>query len=46
MYPICKKQLGEKGATILYKVSDVGGGIKVATVIDPWSNAAGLIEEL
>jgi predicted enzyme related to lactoylglutathione lyase len=40
----CVKQLVEKGATILYKVSDVGGGIKVATVVDPWGNAVGLIE--
>ncbi len=40
----CVKQLVEKGAIILYKVNDVGGGIKVATVIDPWGNAVGLIE--
>ena len=40
----CVKQLVEKGATVLYQVSDVGGGIKVATVIDPWGNAVGLIE--
>jgi len=33
-----------EGATVLYPVSDVGGGIKVATVIDPWGNAVGLIE--
>jgi predicted enzyme related to lactoylglutathione lyase len=40
----CVKQLVAEGATILYNVSDVGGGIKVATVIDPWGNAVGLIE--
>ena len=40
----CVKKLIEKGATVLYKVADVGGGIKVATVIDPWGNAVGLIE--
>ncbi len=39
------EKLIEKGATILYKTSDVGGGIKVATLIDPWGNAVGLIEE-
>jgi len=40
----CVAKLVDKGASILYKVSDVGGGIKVATVIDPWGNAVGLIE--
>lgn len=40
----CLKTLVEKGATVLYPVNDVGGGIKVATVIDPWGNAVGLIE--
>ena len=40
----CIAKLIDKGATILHKVSDVGGGIKVATVIDPWGNAVGLIE--
>ena len=40
----CVKKLVVEGATILYAVSDVGGGIKVATVIDPWGNAVGLIE--
>jgi predicted enzyme related to lactoylglutathione lyase len=40
----CVKQLVEQGAGILHAVSDVGGGIKVATVIDPWGNAVGLIE--
>lgn len=41
----CMAILSEKGATILYPVTDVGGGIKVATIIDPWGNAVGLIEE-
>lgn len=36
--------LAEKGAGILHPVAEVGGGIKVATVIDPWGNAVGLIE--
>ena len=40
----CVKKLLDEGATILYPVSDVGGGIKVATVLDPWGNAVGLIE--
>jgi predicted enzyme related to lactoylglutathione lyase len=40
----CVKKLLAEGATVLYPVSDVGGGIKVATVIDPWGNAVGLIE--
>jgi predicted enzyme related to lactoylglutathione lyase len=40
----CVKKLVQQGATILYEISDVGGGIKVATVIDPWGNAVGLIE--
>ncbi len=41
---ICIKKLVNQGATVLYDTSDVGGGIKVATVIDPWGNAVGLIE--
>ena len=40
----CVKLLVEKGATVLADVADVGGGIQVATVIDPWGNAVGLIE--
>lgn len=40
----CIDRLIGMGATILHKVSDVGGGIKVATVIDPWGNAVGLIK--
>jgi len=41
----CVTQLTDSGATILYNIQDVGGGIKIATVIDPWGNAVGLIEE-
>jgi catechol 2,3-dioxygenase-like lactoylglutathione lyase family enzyme len=41
----CVEQLIKQGAVVLYKVANVGGGIKVATVIDPWGNAVGLIEE-
>lgn len=40
----CVATLIDKGAKILHQVSDVGGDIKVATVIDPWGNAVGLIE--
>jgi len=40
----CVQLLVEKGATILANVADVGGGIQVATLIDPWGNAVGLIE--
>jgi predicted enzyme related to lactoylglutathione lyase len=40
----CVKKLVEAGATILADTSEVGGGIKVATVLDPWGNAIGLIE--
>jgi len=40
----CVNRLVKQGATVLYETSDVGGGIKVATVIDPWGNAVGLIE--
>ena len=40
----CEQLLIEKGATILYPVAEVGGGIKVATLLDPWGNAVGLIE--
>ncbi len=41
---ICVKKSVAAGATILDDTSDVGGGIKVAIVIDPWGNAVGLIE--
>ena len=40
----CVKKLVAEGATVLEDTSDVGGGLKVATVIDPWGNAVGLIE--
>ena len=40
----CVIKLVAEGATVLYDTSDVGGGIKVATVLDPWGNAVGLIE--
>ena len=40
----CVKKLVAEGATVLYDTSNVGGSIKVATVIDPWGNAVGLIE--
>ena len=32
------------GATVVAAVQDVGGGIKVATVADPFGNLIGLIE--
>lgn len=32
------------GATVVAPVLDVGGDIKVATVVDPFSNSIGLIE--
>ena len=32
------------GAQIHSTVQDVGGGIRTATVLDPWGNAVGLIE--
>ena len=41
----CVQKLVDSGASVLYPVADVGGGIKVATVIDPWGNGVGLIEE-
>lgn len=31
------------GATVHEKPKDVGGGVRVATVIDPWGNPIGLI---
>jgi predicted enzyme related to lactoylglutathione lyase len=40
----CIKKIIEKGATIQSDVAEVGGGIKVATLLDPWGNAVGLIE--
>ncbi len=38
------KRLLELGATPFEDVQDVGEGIKVATVIDPFGNALGVIE--
>jgi predicted enzyme related to lactoylglutathione lyase len=38
------EQLRAAGATITHPLSEVGGGIKTATVNDPWGNAIGLIE--
>ncbi|HEX2684512.1 MAG TPA: VOC family protein [Ferruginibacter sp.] len=40
----CVRKLVAENATILQDTADVGGGIKVATLIDPWGNALGLIE--
>lgn len=40
----CVKKLVEHGAAIKDDVNDVGGGIKVAVVYDPFGNAVGLIE--
>ena len=34
----------KKGAAARHAVQDVGGGIKVATVADPFGNVIGLIE--
>lgn len=34
----------ERGATVTAAVQEVGGGIKVATVSDPFDNSIGLIE--
>jgi predicted enzyme related to lactoylglutathione lyase len=38
------KRITKAGAKPLSAVSDVGGGIRVATVTDPYGNAIGLIE--
>ncbi|MCW3092839.1 MAG: hypothetical protein JWP81_3908 [Ferruginibacter sp.] len=40
----CVKTLEEQGAIIIDAVKEVGGGIKVAVVNDPFGNAVGLIE--
>lgn len=37
------RRLLEMGATSHSETNDVGGGIKVATVYDPWKNVIGLI---
>lgn len=39
------KKFTAAGAKVTSKVKEVGGGIKVATVVDPWGNAVGFIEE-
>ncbi len=38
------EQLLGKGATVHEGVQDVGGGIRVATVLDPFGNVFGVIE--
>ena len=38
------QRLQELGATKNTEVQDVGGGILVATVFDPWGNIVGLVE--
>ncbi len=40
----CLARLVELGATVNSGVQDVGGGIKVASVIDPFGNVLGIIE--
>ena len=40
------KKFTYAGAILRSKIREVGGGIKVATVVDPWGNAVGLIEEM
>ncbi len=40
----CVAVLVSNGATISEPVTNVGGDIKAATIIDPWGNAVGLIE--
>lgn len=37
------KRLQEEGAHIEEEPSDVGGGIKIASVTDPWGNSFGII---
>ncbi len=39
------KKFTNAGAVISSKIKEVGSGIQVATVVDPWGNAIGLIEE-
>ena len=39
------KKFTNAGAVLSSKIKEVGAGIKVATVVDPWGNAVGLIEE-
>jgi len=40
----CVTKMLKHGASILYPTAEVGGGIKVATLLDPWNNSVGLIE--
>jgi predicted enzyme related to lactoylglutathione lyase len=40
----CVASLVADGAVLVDDVNEVGGGIKVAVVIDLWGNAVGLIE--
>lgn len=40
----CVAKLAKEGANIIDDIKEVGGGIKVAVVNDPWGNAVGLIE--
>jgi predicted enzyme related to lactoylglutathione lyase len=41
----CVKELEKQGAEIVVDVKEVGGGIQVAVVNDPFGNSIGLIEE-
>ena len=40
------KKFSKAGAMMSSKIKDVGAGIKAATLIDPWGNAIGLIQEV
>lgn len=42
---IAINKLQANGATIEKDINDVGGGMKVATIKDPFGNSIGLIEE-
>jgi len=41
----CVDKLIPEGALLVKDVTDVGGGIKVAELKDPFGNTIGLIEE-
>jgi predicted enzyme related to lactoylglutathione lyase len=41
---VAVKHFADTGATIVVAPMDVGGGIKVATVADPFGNAIGLLQ--
>jgi catechol 2,3-dioxygenase-like lactoylglutathione lyase family enzyme len=41
---LARQRLLDLGAKALAEVTDVGEGIRVATVCDPWGNVVGLIE--